>query len=446
MSTVPNTVPPQPKGFIPEETRPDHWTLGSGIARKKLGAGLINDRADWSKWLPKKEIQKRGNLETMACTIFGTANCFETLANFHGFNDFPKDLAERYNGVLAQITPNGGSPHKACETFRLFGGLPEDLLPFSEDIRSWEYFYAPNPMDEDFVREGQNLLTKFVMGHEWVFNGNKTLAEKQHLLKQALKRGTVAVSVYAWSKEGDYYVKRGPDNHWLQLVGYKEGKYWIVNDHYEPTEKRLAWDTDFYCAKLYFLSRNKTGIPPHWFEYAVWLVSKGRVQEALAVLLKRLMPVTPPEPPVKPRETSEFGNEHLYNVSKANLGRDVTPKDEVPDEVACVVSFQAVFNEAFGFFIGAGPARYNTRALKDAMKADVRFKAVQPSEAKPGDIALCPTGEGVGLGHVWIVGKRDWMSNTSKTGLWQANYTKQQIINDFVKKRRFPLYVFRYQV
>ena len=159
-------------GFIPEETKPDHWSVGSGLATKKFGAtSLMQDGHGWGKFIPQQEIQRRGSLETSACTIFGTANCLETLAKFYKYNNFPKDLAERYNAVLAKITPEGGSIHQACETFREFGGLPESTLPFAEDIRSWEHFYHPNPMLEEYVKVGQNLLRQFNIGHEWVYNG-----------------------------------------------------------------------------------------------------------------------------------------------------------------------------------------------------------------------------------------------------------------------------------
>lgn len=127
-----------------------------------------------------------------------------------------------------------------------------------------------------------------------------TLKQKQELLKQALSRGTVAVSVNAWNLEGGYYVKRGEDNHWVQLVDYEEGKWWLIYDHYEPVLKKVAWDTDFYSAKLYFLTKNPSGMPPHWLQYILWLLSRGRAKEVLALLLKK--PVMPTETPKMPVE------------------------------------------------------------------------------------------------------------------------------------------------
>lgn len=245
-------------GFLPEPTQKDHWIVGSKKATKRFGAPeLMPEGHGWKEHLPKKELQRRGSLETMACTVFGSANCWETLAKFYGYKDFPRDLAERYNAILSEITPEGGMPHKTCETFRQFGALPEEVLPFSEDIRTWDYFYAPQPMTEELKTLGKELARKFVFGHEWVFNGQGTLAQKQQKLKEALSRGTVAVSVHAWKNDGKYYIKTKDDNHWVQLVDYVEREYWLIFDHYNPVMKKVAWDTDFYCAKLHFLRRRE---------------------------------------------------------------------------------------------------------------------------------------------------------------------------------------------
>src|SRR5690606_38658450 len=96
-------------------------------------------------------VQKKNGVETSFCTAYGTANAYETLARFYGYK-LPENFAERYNGVLGRITSYGGSPHEVAETFRLFGVISEELLPFSEEITSWEQYASPNPMVEEFIR------------------------------------------------------------------------------------------------------------------------------------------------------------------------------------------------------------------------------------------------------------------------------------------------------
>jgi len=233
----------------------EHYVLGgfSGVADRPV---LLKGGHGWGKYKPSKEIQKQHGLETMACTNYGTHNCLESLASFHGFNDFPRDCSERYIGVISENTRQGNDPHKVIEKIRQFGAVPEALLPWTPDIDSWDEFYHPNPMDENMVAMGQRLLRKFKISHEWVFNGSH-VKDKDKKLIEALSRGTVALSVRAWKKKGTYYTKERleQDNHWVQLLDYKEGKYWIVYDQYDPVEKKLTWDYNFFAAKIYYLER-----------------------------------------------------------------------------------------------------------------------------------------------------------------------------------------------
>jgi hypothetical protein len=136
--------------------------------------------------------------------------------------------------------------------------------------------------------------------------------------------------------------------------------------------------------------------------------------------------------------------QQLYAKSKSLLGKELTPKDEVPDTVACVANFQAVYFKTTGSYAGQGAALYNTRALKNWLTTDKRFERVE--NPLPGDICVYATGEGNGNlsnGHVFIVGKRDWMSNNSFTGLWSADYTREEAKSYYEKRGGFKPWFFR---
>ena len=77
-------------------------------------------------------------------------------------------------------------------------------------------------------------------------------------LKTELKSSPLGVSVNAWHKAGDLYVKEkgSRDNHWTLLFGYEDGKFWKIYDSYEDNIKHLAWDYDFGFVKRYYISRN----------------------------------------------------------------------------------------------------------------------------------------------------------------------------------------------
>lgn len=263
-----------PKGFIFEPTQEGEWQLGSGLATERFGAATINPSGQWGKWVPKAEKQRR-KLETMACTVYHSLNAWETLANFYGYKDFPQNCSERYSAVLAEVTPEGNPPHKSCEAVRKFGVVNETALPFTDDIYDWAQYYSPNPMLEEYVKLGQTILRKYSLGHEYVFNGGVGLKSKADLLKEALTRGTVCVSVYAWKQKNGLYYKdeNDGDTHWTHLIGYEDGKYWLVRDSYEPFDKKLAWDTNFQTAKLYFMKPNYDGIIPTERETLIGLIT-----------------------------------------------------------------------------------------------------------------------------------------------------------------------------
>lgn len=285
-------------GFRGDEITPDMYTLG---ASKYAGAPVLMPKGHgWGRFKPAAEFQHRNGFDSMNCSNYGTHNAWETLANFHGYEDFPKDCSERYSGVGTGTTRNGNTPHKVAETIRTtIGVIPESKLPFHENVTSWGGYYHPDPMSEDLLAIGKESLEKFDFGHDWVFARglwDLSVSEKQEKLVYALERGTVAVSVVAWkwrtldSGERRYIKAAGEsDTHWCQLLDYKEGEWWLVYDHYDQVEKKLDWDYDFMFAKVYYLSRKivvetvpeaqKRSLQRYW--EAVWQWLKTRPKWAL---------------------------------------------------------------------------------------------------------------------------------------------------------------------
>jgi len=181
------------------------------------------------------------------------------------------------------------------------------------------------------------------------------------------------------------------------------------------------------------------GIQPHRLEAALWYLSKGRFKESLEILFAKKKPM---------ENDSEFGSpnsEHLYLKAKSFLGIDLTPDDAVPDFVACVAQFQELYKRTFGRYVGSGASLYNTRALRDALRNDKDFTEIKWEDTKPGDVCVFATGEGpvIKHGHVFVVGKKDWMSNNSNNGKWEAHWTRQQVEGYYMTYARFIPYVFR---
>lgn len=123
-------------GFIPQETEPEHYELGSGKLTGRYGARtLMPGGKGWQQFLPKPENQSNRALEPMDCTVATALHGWETVANklkadgLIAKEDFPEDCSERFSAILAKITYDGGSgvviiryPTASASKFSCTGG------------------------------------------------------------------------------------------------------------------------------------------------------------------------------------------------------------------------------------------------------------------------------------------------------------------------------------
>lgn len=119
----------------------------------------------------------------------------------------------------------------------------------------------------------------------------------------------------------------------------------------------------------------------------------------------------------------------LYETAFSLIGMDASPQDVVPDEFGCAETLSKVIQKAFPDF--HFPSLLSTREVYAYLMRSPSFEEVD--EPMYGDVILSVTGLGNGSvpnGHVGIVGKHLspngslWvMSNDSRTGTWEANYS-----------------------
>lgn len=136
-------------------------------------------------------------------------------------------------------------------------------------------------------------------------------------------------------------------------------------------------------------------------------------------------------------------SELLYRMSLAKVGTDVTPRDEVDDDVSCAFSLDTIYKLTFGKYIAGDTVTISTLKLKEALLSNTAFMRVK--DEKPGDIVVFPTTEGIfPNGHCYIVGLNgQWYSNSSPTGLWMPNYTKFTAEYRYMTNGKFTKYIFR---
>ncbi|MCF7836024.1 MAG: hypothetical protein K9M15_02790 [Candidatus Marinimicrobia bacterium] len=237
-------------GFIEPVIEEDHFILG---ADNSLPRYVINPSGDWSEYVTFEPQRKQ--FETYNCTAFGTIKCVQILLNKLGEDS---NFSDRFLGVCAGTKAGGNDPHTVAQAIRHNGLIPETMLPFSSDLQTIDEYYSFKGADENKCRkEGLKWLDRYSFGHEWVFNGKTDKAK----MIDSLRYSPLGVSVCAWRKQGDLYVKwkNETDNHWtVAVVGYEKDKYWLIADSYlddgEPI-KKLAWDYPFQYCKRYNISK-----------------------------------------------------------------------------------------------------------------------------------------------------------------------------------------------
>lgn len=251
-------------GYVPEPIAPDHYFLGSNKLTERFGAAvLMPGGRGWKDYLPAPEDQSNRYIEPEDCTIANALKAWETVANKLKADgvlretDFPKNCSERFNAICADIGPQGASPFTSANSIASNGVIPENILPFNDKIRTWDEFYHPKPMTDDFKKLAESC-TKYVnLQREWVFNdvsNQLPLSEKIQKIQTALERGVVCVSVYAWNDPVNGVYEKSinqMDEHWTLM--YDQDGFSKIFDTYPPYFKDVF--QNFQSAILYTMNR-----------------------------------------------------------------------------------------------------------------------------------------------------------------------------------------------
>jgi Bacteriophage peptidoglycan hydrolase len=132
----------------------------------------------------------------------------------------------------------------------------------------------------------------------------------------------------------------------------------------------------------------------------------------------------------------------LYQTAMSFLGKDASPKNLAPNEVACAESVNDVVFAAFLENVGGG---LSTASMYQALQSNTKFAEV--SSPLKGDIVISPTGTGNGQlsnGHVGIVGDNNQiMSNNSENGIWDIHYTVASWRARYVSFGAMPMKYYR---
>lgn len=314
-----------------------------------FGSSPIPDeimRADgqWEPFLPSEEVQAK-EFETDGCTVFGATNQIETYEQ-EKFGGNP-NYSDRAGYIMANIKPPGADPQVIYEVVRKQGLLNESDLPWSQDIKTLEQYASPKPLPQRLLDMAFEWLQKRIFKHEWLPRGADGYVPDE-VIKEALKRSPIAVSVYAWAFDGQKYLRLGSDTHWTNLTGTYENGDWKCFDSYPPYQKRLDKNFGFRYAKRIWIGE---GLAP---EQRVSIIQR------LIELYKQLLTFVNPEPFPFPNEVSP-----------------VPTPEPTPTHVSKIKDFALAVQGKEGFFApGQNPNYPNgTRAWKNNSPGNFRFNS-----------------------------------------------------------------------
>jgi len=266
-------------GFIPSKIEGEHYILGGGQLPKII---LQPDR-NWKPYLPRWESQI-DKFDTFGCTVFGTLNAIETLLGRLNFKQY--DYSERYNYILAGITPPGADPHYVTEIIRKYGVIEQVELPFTDTL---EEFMKPKPMTSNFFLRGREWLDQYNFGHEWVFVNTPNRELRTALVREALQYSPLCVSVTAWYEENGLFVDQGlPNTHWTLCYGVDEDGGLLIFDSYNFEYKKLHPDHKVMMAKRYYIEAKKVEEKLSWIGRILQSIG-----EALGLIEKKVNELPP---------------------------------------------------------------------------------------------------------------------------------------------------------
>lgn len=235
--------------IIPQEQNPKDWRFGGVSGADKV---VLREDGQYQNFLPKVEYQHAVYFDTMACVTFSALNCLEIYQNVRGIN---ANYSDRFTAKMSGTTNRGNSLVNVAESIRKDGVIPEEDWAFPrlqrQPVFEWEDYYQEIP--DELKMKGKRWALENTVQWEWI---------PMSRLQDALKYAPIQVTMRAGIKpnKDGLYTDGGSRarNHAVTLVGYKEGEYWEVFDHYQGNEiRRMVWDYDFIWAMQFTIAHKK---------------------------------------------------------------------------------------------------------------------------------------------------------------------------------------------
>jgi hypothetical protein len=292
---------PRNTGFNPQPlVLGDHWLAGTERSIETLkGREVLQADGQWTAFLPEGERQFILNkFDTQACVTFGWLNAIE-IYNRRKYGR-TENFSDRFIAKASNTKPSGNDPHAVAETIRLLGMPLESDYPFTADLDTWEKFYAVIP--RWLYTVATKWIAEFDFSHQYV-------APSAASLKEQLRYSPIPLAIFAYARDeqGMYYHPEGAQpNHEVVLVGYQEGRWWLIYDSYDLDQtgnllKTVRWDMPFVYAKSFTIDRQIVQ-ESAWQKFLNWFAQlfPQTVADASQALQEPITEEQPPKPTPTP--------------------------------------------------------------------------------------------------------------------------------------------------
>jgi len=240
---------------IEDSKRETNYQLGA------VDKEVLMPDGQWLEFKPECEIQRSELVDYMDCVTESAINGLSILMQ----KKLPllNNWSQRFTAKMSGTTKSGNSLYAVSDCIRNKGLVLETDWTRNSGM-NWNTYYAAIPTS--VIGKGKKWTLQFDASYEMASTSHEAL-------KQALKYGPVQVIGYAWAfnnEKGLYDDYGMRANHAFLLIGYVEGKKWIVYDSY-PTDniidsnstkqefiKELTWDFNFADAMLYSIKLKAT--------------------------------------------------------------------------------------------------------------------------------------------------------------------------------------------
>ena len=244
-----------PTGYIEPVIDSSQYILGDG---NLIADPVLEEDEDWGEWDFIEDLQSK-KFETYNCTGFNTAQAISKIIwRKYGEKFNP---SARWIGIIAgtSATKGGNDPHVVAEAIRKNGLIPDEMLPFSDDLETVDEYYSFKGADEAKCRAyAKDWLTKWEFNHDWVVTHFTT---DPTAMKYALRYSPLGGDVSAWlTNEQGLYVRFGQSNHWTNIRGYNVNNP-KADDSYIPFKKELVPEFGFSFVKRYVVIKKKVLTP-----------------------------------------------------------------------------------------------------------------------------------------------------------------------------------------